>query len=1231
MTDDKLIYLARINGLEKSIADTREEFIDKIERMEIELISIRELMSNLELSATEQTVRKEAASVQKQDSVDSLIIELDVPDETPEQVATALHNEAVEKQVADSQTANQIKKGSVSVTLPNKRTETEKLKEPDELRDYHQEPVEPAKPKQPGFVELMLSNFFNSIIGWLLNTFTAFKSPFHDLFQRLVNLYHHYQKQGKAPVFLMTVAGLITLTFGFGYLLQYSFNSLFNDTLKALTGFVIGFSIIGSGILLSVKKTDFRDYAASVIALGVIFNYLTAYFIGPYYELVSEPIGFALLLAVTAVSFALAIIFETRIVSAVTMVGGIFMPFVIGDVDSIGLVFLGYLFILSCANLYLSHRIKWPALAQINFILSLSVIEYIGISEAIYPVSSITLLSAFFYLYTYYWSFNGVSLKESLSKHDLTILVANVFYFIYAMLLVQTAPAVLAGVFVAHAVVLALIVKLLRLMKSIMAPMYLLFIGLLVATAVFVVSPADVVSIVWAVQGLAMLTIGFRYAHMLIRVEGYAIYVIAMAGLLWQAVDAFIFMNSTGIAWHWINLLAFGGLSLLAYRIIYFYKDKATQVELKAAFIQNEIFSFWGALALSISIAIFFNAAMAVLAVIPMVWSFYRVARHKLIFAQITGFAFLFAYIVQIMLGCYDSQSLVISEQPLMSFIASIELLFFAWALHFYFNFLELKGAGAKFARFIHELVFYTPVALIVLTLSNIFNRHVEMGAALQFNNIWIDFCVIGGLFMISFWAIKKTEKTDDDEKGKHAYLISESLSLFITTFFLYSISLLTFEWMFPAAVIPMFYLLHRALKKHLPLTEKLAWLHFAVLGTGIFLSYLTVGNFHFSAQPWPIKIVFVEVLLGSWAMQLMYERLNTKEGWYILACKLRILVYCLIPLLFLPRILRLYPDYLAAAFWISFAISWLMYKKLKIEILLKELTLLFFIAMVSTVLISLSVVAGNSPFEVHQLAGLVSLLAGLTVVSIFHYVEKTLSLSSSSLRHSSYYHLHVYSPYFYAFIIGGLSYALLNQITISILLSGLYFLQITQDKRVRVVMRESLSLSYLLSWSLLTAVPLIVFLNSFVGNSTLDNTLIAVVCSLISVGGVWLLTHRKSYILNYFNKKYFKNNTQYWAFHGIVLAAYLGALNFLFSPWAVATSITMLIHAVIILFLTLSEQYKGLLRLSIALYILTAVKVLLYDMNDFSNLHKVFALLGIGSILMGAAFMFQKLRNKQL
>ena len=53
---------------------------------------------------------------------------------------------------------------------------------------------------------------------------TPLLGPLAGLIEQFSSLYTHYQKQGKAPVFFMTLAGIVALVFGFGYLLQYSFS-----------------------------------------------------------------------------------------------------------------------------------------------------------------------------------------------------------------------------------------------------------------------------------------------------------------------------------------------------------------------------------------------------------------------------------------------------------------------------------------------------------------------------------------------------------------------------------------------------------------------------------------------------------------------------------------------------------------------------------------------------------------------------------------------------------------------------------------------------------------------------------------------------------------------------------------------------------------------------------------------------------------------------------------------
>ncbi len=1189
MSGDKETLSERISRLEADIAAMREAFETRSGRLESEIQSLR------------QQLRAE--------------------DQQPEPPVMA---EVAQQSVAAVEASAQAESVQQKVALP---AETESN---DDNRDNPWSDTEDSWSKasskaEPGFMRLLLSGLMQNVIGFLLNLLGLLKSPFQQLLYKLFDLYRHYQQQGKAPVFLMTLAGLVTLTFGFGYLLQYSFTTLFGDTLKAVSGFVLGGSVTALGVWMSMRKREFAEYAASIIALGIVFCFLTAYFVGPYYSLVSEPVGFALLALITAIAFALALIFETRVVAVVTLAGGVLMPFVIGDVHAAGLAFAGYLLLLSLANLYLSRKIRWPLLAQLTFALSLSVIEYIGISDAVYPVLALALLSIFFIAYSYFWLFDGAVLREALSKQDLAILVANVFYFLYAILQLSAPLWLLATLLLALAALFIGLVRLLRLLQSHVAPIAMLYIGLLIATAVFVLSPADVSSILWSIEGLAMLAIGFHYRHLMIRVEGYGIYLLAMASLLWQAVDAFLLLSPALFGWHWINLLAFGALSFAAYRIIDHYRDEATLAERRAGFIQNEIFSLWGAVALLLMLALQVSAEnIFLLAAIPMLWSFYRVAQHKLRFAQLTGFVLMQALLVQILAGVDDSGSLLLSAQPVISWLAMGLWLAAAWGLYFLFQHFDISGRGARFAARLHHFAFRLPALLLALTGYNILQVSNFFADPLSFGYAWFDLWILGGLIALLYWLDSKTEKPPSGEtRTRHGTLLLESASFVGALLFLYTVAIVAGMWMFNAAALSILALLFVGIRYQLPLTEKLAWGHFLLFGVMAFFAQQSVGNLHFSEQTLATQIGLVEVLLTAWALQFIYQKVASNPPGLVWAQRLRIVVYCLLPLLFLPRIWRLYPDYFATALWASFIINWLMHKRLKIEALRRELLILFIVAVVATLWIALSALSGGA-----KLPGLIAIVSGGVVLALFHLVEKT--FAQRDLVESPYRAIQLSTIYFYAFAIASLSFAALTDLTLALWLPGLFLLAVMLLKKLRVVIRPTLSVGWILAWILLTAVPLLGFhpMQVMFRNS-LPDSLLMLLWNVMAVAGLWLLTHHRAPVLQCLRQRFGGRMFLLWVFHAIALIAYSTVLQQLVGQWPVAQSIAMLIHGIIVLMLTLKPQYAGLLRLSIALFGLTAIKVLFYDMSGSGNLQKVIALMGIGSILMAAAFGYQKMRSR--
>lgn len=1190
MTEATKTPQERIDELERVINNTREEFIERVSALQLELNSLRESIQSVEEPVSEKSVGISVSYTAKESATP-----IKLPVESQAQKEPELNQQSTPEPVL-----NPVQK---KMPLP--------------AESGWNEPAD-NKAFEPNAFDVFLNKFFATIFYFILSRLSIFIAPMQGLFHKVIKLYDHYKDQGKAPVFLMTVAGLLTLTVGFGYLLQYSFYTLFNDALKAITGFVIGISIIGVGVLLAKKKTDFREYAASVIALGIIFNYLTAFFIGPYYGIVSDTTGFVLLMLITLASFSLALIYETKVVAFVTLLGGALMPLVVGQVESVGLVFVLYLFFLSCANLYLSYKINWASLSHITFVLSLSILEYTGISTEINPLITMLLLTGFFYVYVYYWSFDGIKIKEKLSRYDLTLLVSNVFYFLYSMLQVSTDNTTVASVLFLHAVLLAVIVFSLQLLKTALAPVYLLMIGLLIATSAFVLAPVDVTSVIWAIEGLVLLYIGFQYQHKIIRVEGYAIYLVAMLMLLWQLLNDFSSITSSVTTWYWFGLVSFGVLSFVAYRLVGSFKDITDKLEIKAAFVVNEVFTLWGVLSMVLVLDVFMPALKNILLIVPVAWCFYRVSIFRLRFSQVLGFSVLVVLFLYILQAMFYSNTSVISMQTANTWILLAEVLVVTWGLNFYYLRSNIQGRGQLVANKLHQLVFYVPVVLLLLNLLQIGIVHVAESQQLAFGYLWFDFVIVGVLLLVGYWVVNKTESLKEGEiRLFHNTVLSETGSLYLSAFFLYTVAILFNEWMFNLAVVPLLYLLHRSIKEKLPLTEKLAWAHFSFFAVMTWLSYNAVGNLHFSEQSWSTQIAWGELLICAWGMRMVYDRLESKDGLYGLAVKLRIAVYLLIPLLFLPRIFRLYAEYLPVFIWLSFAISWLMYKKLKIKQLLMQLTVLFFVALTTTVLMTLNAVTGA-----HELPGIAALITGVLVVSIFHYFEKTLQQNSSEL--STYINIQLVSPYFYGFALMSFTYALTSVVTLSLLIGAAFFLFIIQQRRLLIVMRQSIRLAYLLVWAGLVTIPVLVF-------TQVESSTLSVLVSFVAITGLWYVTHQDKAILIVMQRKHMARNVQFWLFHALVFIVYTGVLNLMFESWSVGTSIAMLMHAVVVLFLTLNDDFKALLRLSIVLYALTAAKVLFHDMNDFSHIHKVIALMCMGSILMLAAYFFQRARNNRV
>ena len=201
-----------------------------------------------------------------------------------------------------------------------------------------------------------------------------------ELSGKCMDVYQHFQRQGKASIFFLTLGGIIAFVGGFGYFLQYAFYNLFSNEMKCGSGFLLGAFFILLGYQLMQKKTSakhqsWREYAAALVGLGLVMNTLALYYLGPYFQWL--PITTTLFaLAINAwLGYLIAIRFETKIVATISLVGSLATPIYFG-VENLNLFSaVTYVFFISIGNTWVAKKIRWQVLPYLCLTLSIVFLE----------------------------------------------------------------------------------------------------------------------------------------------------------------------------------------------------------------------------------------------------------------------------------------------------------------------------------------------------------------------------------------------------------------------------------------------------------------------------------------------------------------------------------------------------------------------------------------------------------------------------------------------------------------------------------------------------------------------------------------------------------------------------------------------------------------------------------------------------------------------------------------
>lgn len=405
------------------------------------------------------------------------------------------------------------------------------------------------------------------MLARLLGFFALLFGPAIDVLEKGMAVYRHYQSQGKAPAFFMTVAGMIILVAGFGYLLQYSFSQFLGPAGKICMGFLAAAGITAAGIQVTRKRPEMDDYGSSLIGLGMILSYLCAYFSGAYYGIVSSLWSFVLLAAITGAAYGLARVFKTRIVSIICLLGGTAAPLLMSPVDVSPQLYLGYVLVLVSAVLDLSWRIRWEPLAHTAMLVSFVVIEAVLDSMPVpgpTPLGLIFLIHLFFYVFIAYCAVCLLK-TSSLTKTLAVLISSNLIFYLFVLDQVLGDTVLLGGIYLGNALMFSAFLPVIpRVVAAVkgsgdavrpLQTVCLLSAGLIAGFGILAETAPDFLGLVWGIEALVLLYLGLRFRIFQVRMEAYVILILA---LVLSSYHAVVWVGSSLVSSPEVLILEFG-------------------------------------------------------------------------------------------------------------------------------------------------------------------------------------------------------------------------------------------------------------------------------------------------------------------------------------------------------------------------------------------------------------------------------------------------------------------------------------------------------------------------------------------------------------------------------------------------------------------------------------------------------------------------------------------------
>lgn len=369
--------------------------------------------------------------------------------------------------------------------------------------------------------------------------------------------------------------GIAALVLGVGFFVKYAFDSdLLGPLAQVLGGIAIGLALILTG---HWQRRAVPALASVLTGGGVAVLYLSGTLAFQQYQLFSQPVAFGLMAAVTLLGGALAVYYDRAELAVVALVGGFAAPLLLRTGVARWPALFTYILLLDAGALALALFRRWPALARVAWPATAALFGGWVVNQIVGqvrpgvtgPLGFGAALVGLFLMYDTLWGRRARSEFRPLDRLLVLAQAAGAALAGEALISHLSSPLAHAGLWFGLTAAFAIAGQAARPRGVGAGPadttaadaLWTAALGLLTVGVAMVFSRFTL-TLVWALEALALLAVGLRLKARRIRVTGLALFALTLGKLV--ALDAWAFSPGQ-------RVVAFGvvGALLLAGSFLY--------------------------------------------------------------------------------------------------------------------------------------------------------------------------------------------------------------------------------------------------------------------------------------------------------------------------------------------------------------------------------------------------------------------------------------------------------------------------------------------------------------------------------------------------------------------------------------------------------------------------------------------------------------------------------------